>query len=79
MCYFALLHLNLSPEELEVKKCFDSGVGLTSAGDEHGVILCLHILLGALSRQSHTALAGMELTVDLSTGPCKHLTKGKRQ
>lgn len=50
---------------------------LTSVGDKHGVILRLHILLGALSRQSHTALTGMELAVDLSTGPCKHLTKDK--
>lgn len=52
-------------------------MGLTSAGYEHSVILCLHILFGALSGQSHTALTGMGLAVDLSTGPGKHLTKDK--
>lgn len=47
---------------------------LTSAWNEHCVALSLDIVFVALGRQSHSVLTGMKLAVDLSTGPCQHLT-----
>jgi len=47
---------------------------LTSAGDEHGVAPGLHVLLVALHRQSHSVFTGVELAMDLSTGPSQHFT-----
>lgn len=54
---------------------------LTSAWDEYCVTLGLDILFVALCRQSHSALTGMKLAVDLCTSPSQHLagTKSKNR
>ena len=55
-------------------------MALTSVGDEDCLILCLHIVLAAIRRRErYPVLAGMKLAVDLSAGPCQHLTESKEE